>query len=776
VPEQKISQKYGIKQEFKVSSIFHRLKGGFFLKKLKEIYLKSTIIQFVLSYIAILFTSLLICLFGFQIVLNAMEKVNHQIFESMIGQSKTLLDKELSSIRKMSLLIARDSYIFQLSSDKVKNPEFYLDAKKATDRLSDIYYSSNIYLLNNVYVYMGNYNSVLVNGTMYRDEIFSNNYSDDKSEQLIKWREASLNFGKHYPQYIAENNNIKYIQPIYKDYSSPVMASVIFEIDEKNLKSILNIGQDMDKISIFIKNEQGNVIFENDNVGVIEKISNMELDKNGFIKEKENMIIYTTSDEGGWQFIIVVPEKLAMTQLNQLKITIMILVSFAVAIGSLISWVLAIRNAGPINDVMNMVNRNYTEVGNIRDMGEMVSNIISKNQLLLEEMERERPLLQLAFLQRVVRGEFISELELNTLSNKVGVSIDGNNYNVVAFRIFSNNDFYDADPQTIEEVRIISFLIQNKLKEYIETNIWFYEIDYLTTVVIIDNTSKVINVKKVLSEVHKHILNEYHVNQSWGIGEPSDSLSKVWRSCEEAKSALVHVIKNEKNSIAEYSQVIDKQKGNYYPDLFEERLINSVKSGDINNTKNLIDMLRKENFETRNITRKMFLKLNTHILNTILSLNYMDIVTEQIESLNQAIIEYVEGAPDKYFAVLNSIFEELCKKHQSTKKSVRKNMIAKMMEYVCNNYMDSNLGLSMVATEFSISEGYVSIIFKEQGGVNFADYVENKRIDEACELLKNHKITINDIAIKVGYNSVQSFRRAFKKVNGVSPRELRKEI
>ena len=97
------------------------------------------------------------------------------------------------------------------------------------------------------------------------------------------------------------------------------------------------------------------------------------------------------------------------------------------------------------------------------------------------------------------------------------------------------------------------------------------------------------------------------------------------------------------------------------------------------------------------------------------------------------------------------------------------------MSYINANYMDSNLGLAKISTEFGISEGYVSSMFKEQAGVNFADYVESIRIDKACQLLREEDITITDISDMVGYNSVQSFRRAFKRVKGIQPKEFRKE-
>ena len=55
--------------------------------------------------------------------------------------------------------------------------------------------------------------------------------------------------------------------------------------------------------------------------------------------------------------------------------------------------------------------------------------------------------------------------------------------------------------------------------------------------------------------------------------------------------------------------------------------------------------------------------------------------------------------------------------------------------------------------------------------MNFADYVEQIRMNRACELLKEKKHNIEEIASLVGYNSVQSFRRAFKRVYGINPRE-----
>ncbi|MBU3113869.1 helix-turn-helix domain-containing protein [Clostridium lacusfryxellense] len=98
----------------------------------------------------------------------------------------------------------------------------------------------------------------------------------------------------------------------------------------------------------------------------------------------------------------------------------------------------------------------------------------------------------------------------------------------------------------------------------------------------------------------------------------------------------------------------------------------------------------------------------------------------------------------------------------------------RIKRYIESNYMDSNLCLYKVSSEFNLSEGYFSHLFKEQTDINFTDYLEKIRLNNANILLKGQRLSINEIAQKVGYNSAQSFRRAFKRLYGVSPTDVRK--
>ena len=121
---------------------------------------------------------------------------------------------------------------------------------------------------------------------------------------------------------------------------------------------------------------------------------------------------------------------------------------------------------------------------------------------------------------------------------------------------------------------------------------------------------------------------------------------------------------------------------------------------------------------------------------------------------------------------VSSVDNGLTELHTLGMQTARSENVKAIEEYIRKNYHNPNLGLAMVSAEFNLSEGYLSAIFKKETGTNFAEYLEQLRVKAACVLLQDG-CKVSDLPERLGYNSIQSFRRAFKRVMGVSPSEYR---
>lgn len=103
-------------------------------------------------------------------------------------------------------------------------------------------------------------------------------------------------------------------------------------------------------------------------------------------------------------------------------------------------------------------------------------------------------------------------------------------------------------------------------------------------------------------------------------------------------------------------------------------------------------------------------------------------------------------------------------------------------EPICDfaiSFVDKHYGeeisLDIIAAYLKITPSYLSSYFKEKMGVNFSDYVQTYRMKKAVELLETTDIQVQAIANRVGYHSVNSFIRNFKKFTGYPPGEYRKK-
>ena len=107
------------------------------------------------------------------------------------------------------------------------------------------------------------------------------------------------------------------------------------------------------------------------------------------------------------------------------------------------------------------------------------------------------------------------------------------------------------------------------------------------------------------------------------------------------------------------------------------------------------------------------------------------------------------------------------------KKDYKKN---KVVEYIKEHYKEK-IVLEDIAKEFNYSVGHLCRKFKEEIGDSVVNYIIKYRIFNAMKLLfERQDLSIEEIALDVGFNDVQFFDKTFKKLTGMTPGKYRKEV
>lgn len=98
--------------------------------------------------------------------------------------------------------------------------------------------------------------------------------------------------------------------------------------------------------------------------------------------------------------------------------------------------------------------------------------------------------------------------------------------------------------------------------------------------------------------------------------------------------------------------------------------------------------------------------------------------------------------------------------------------ISEALKYI-DAHLDEPVTLEALAERFYLSPFYFHKVFSSIVGQPLAAYVRDRRILYACKQLCATEKTILDIALDCGFHSPQSFARAFRRVQGISPSAYR---
>ncbi len=126
-------------------------------------------------------------------------------------------------------------------------------------------------------------------------------------------------------------------------------------------------------------------------------------------------------------------------------------------------------------------------------------------------------------------------------------------------------------------------------------------------------------------------------------------------------------------------------------------------------------------------------------------------------------------------AYLTAFFGKLIKHYEIGKNDFNNDTLFKILDYCKMHYKD-NISLLSVADELHLSRSTVSHIFSSKLSLNFCDYINSLRLNDAVKLMKDKLYSITEISYLSGFATIRTFNRAFIKRYGVTPSEYRKTM
>lgn len=212
----------------------------------------------------------------------------------------------------------------------------------------------------------------------------------------------------------------------------------------------------------------------------------------------------------------------------------------------------------------------------------------------------------------------------------------------------------------------------------------------------------------------------------------------------------------------------------------EEKVIDAISRGDFNTAMKYSTDQALRNIDNRSSNTLRSKKNNMLAFNTICrkGAERGNVHPIHLDEMSRRMAIKIENmtSPDQDKEVHREILKRYCTMVQHNSTTGYSPTMQRVINYVSQNLLDTELTLQKTAEELSLNKSYLATLFKKETGETFTKYVNGLRIRHAIFLLNSTNLPIQSIASTCGIPDVTYFTRLFQKEKGMSPSQYRKMI
>jgi len=244
-----------------------------------------------------------------------------------------------------------------------------------------------------------------------------------------------------------------------------------------------------------------------------------------------------------------------------------------------------------------------------------------------------------------------------------------------------------------------------------------------------------------------------------------DLLSENYSELNSQKAQLEQTLAQYRESLAQYRQ------RRAYPHEDLEKLSDYLKGKAFSPARELVESLltqpegNPDYFHTCIVLDCLTMITNSMGQAHIKFETYRDVFTEAVHQCR-------EIPHNQNLEALKSLINELLffYEREAVNKLLHITPLRKMVEA---NFCDPGFSISTIARTYHVSDSRMSTLFKEEMGIGFTDCIWQMRLKKARELLRDTELSVDEISLRIGYLTPNSFRRKFKQETGMTPSQYR---
>lgn len=761
--------------------------------------------HYLIGYIVVLFIPLFICSVYYQNMIQTISRDELRTRQSNLEHSMELVDTMLNELNYLGDSLATNAAVNQFKG--VEDPYEYPKAYQVNKLQMEL---PQLYQINpsifNYYIFFNHSDMVINKSIAYEYQEFYKLYMHEAdSVSYEQWYYSLKNETQEsgmYPvkKYWLRRRNA--LQSDYVDeernflvYNRPLMVSggwfdnsgyIRFYIDSSYLDTLMPALSEADEGAFLIADSNKQPLYGKATGGMQEK----ELQEITEVSDElvtlggdKYILIHLESEESGLNYYILYPEKSVSARKTSAILAVMTCIAAAIFIGLLLSFYMSRKSAGSVNDVLKVISKETeyydSHLSVFSHLKSTYSKLIRENSVLSEAIDKQKPFIRNALVNRLIYGDCFSLAEMGKLTASLEIPWLNRRLCVLILRFHAGqSDLLDQNTSWIDSC-VISLLeiLDQKTPDSLYINVGEGRVVLILNEEECEESQFREKTERLIGEIREELPASIAERMFVYGGNQITQFSDIHQSYNQAVSMFRRDKEQFGGEVVWFSDNSDSLPL-YPPAEMEMRLTHLVTSGD---EKGLHDELGS--------------LLNVYIIKNTLPLYLQQMFLSELQIIMFRILPAIDMEKEEcqeYYRQLEEnhnspLLEQIMKTvhiYGSVCQYVKKKqegldagkIIPSVVAYIEMNYGNNNLSLASVAEAFGLGESHLSTVFKQMMGMNFSSYMEGIRIDKAKELLEQSNVKIGEIAEQVGYYSVNSFCRAFKRVTGSSATEYRSGI